>query len=178
MDSITRNKRLGWVVLLLVVMNVVSLSALWIGYKRGLGGDKPSGGGDRFLEQKLELRPEQTEKLKVLRRSHFKKMNDLKREFHESRKGLHEFWKVENGAAEAKGQAEKIGRLQADIEMEIFAHFADIREVCDDEQKKVFDSIIEDVLRGGQRRGGPDGNRLPPRQGQGPGGNLPPPDGR
>lgn len=178
MDSITRNKRLGWVVLLLVVMNIVSLSALWIGYTKRPGREMPGKGGDKFLEQKLELRPEQTEKLKALRVSHFNKMEDLKREFRESRKGLHEFWKVENGAAQGKGLAEKIGRLQADIELEIFAHFSDIREICDDKQKQVFDSIIEDVLQGGMRREGPGGNRPPPRQGRGPGGNLPPPDGR
>lgn len=178
MDSITRNKRLGWVVLLLVVMNIVSLSALWIGYGKRPGRDKPGNGGDKFLEQKLELRPEQTEKLKALRVSHFRKMEDLKREFRESRKGLHDFLKVENGAAQAKGLAEKIGRLQADIELEIFAHFSDIREICDDKQKQVFDSIIDDMLKGGQRREGPEGNRPPPRQGRGPGGNLPPPDGR
>lgn len=178
MDSITRNKRLGWVVLLLVVMNIVSLSALWIGYTKRPGRETPGKGGDKFLEQKLELRPEQTEKLKALRVSHFNKVEGLKREFRESRKGLHEFWKVENGAAQAKGLAEKIGRLQADIELEIFTHFSDIREICDDKQKKVFDSIIEDVLQGGMRREGPAGNRPPPRQGRGPGGNLPPRDGR
>lgn len=177
MDSITRNKRLRWVVMLLVVMNVVLLTVMWVGYNKGPGRDKPGNGGDRFLERKLELRPEQTEELKALRQDHFEKLETLKREFHQSRKELHELWKDEQGAVGAKGLAEKIGRLQADIELEIFTHFSDIREICDDKQKKVFDSIIEEVLKGGQRRGGPQG-MPPPRQGQGPGGNLPPRNGR
>lgn len=164
--------------MLLIVMNVVLLTALWMGYRGGPGNDKRVRGGDRFLEQKLELSTEQTQQLKELRKDHFDRMTSLREEFQEARKGLHDLWKVENGTAKAEGQAEKVGDIQADIELEVFTHFSDIREICDDKQKAVLDSIIEDVLRGGERRGGPDGNRPPRGKGPGPGGNLPPPDGR
>lgn len=178
MDSITRNKRLRWTVILLIVMNVVSLIVLWIGHTgRPDKGNGPGGGG-QFLEQRLSLSPEQTAKLQALRQSHFDRMNTLKREFHDSRKELHALWKSENSAAQADGLAEKIGDLQAGIELEIFTHFSDIRALCNEEQIQVFDSIIEEVLRGGEERNGPKGNLPPPGQGPGPGGNLPPVKGR
>jgi hypothetical protein len=105
-------------------------------------------------------------------------MNTLKREFHDSRKVLHALWKSENGAAQADGLAEKIGDLQADIELEIFTHFSAIRELCNEDQKQVFDSIIEQMLRSGEKRNGPQGDLPSPGQGPGPGGNLPPGKGR
>ena len=130
------------------------------------------------MEERLELKPEQAEQLKTLRKDHFDKMMKLRTEFQEARKGFRKLWKTENGAEQAEGLAERVGKLQADIELEVFSHFSDIREICDDKQKVVFDSIIEEVLKGGDKRGGPGGNRPQNGKGPGPGGNRPPPNGR
>lgn len=174
MESLKKNKGRGWVVLLLIVMNIVSLSALWLGHERRAGrGLRGEGPGGRFLEEKLELTSAQGEELKVLRGAHFDRMDQLRKDFHEKRKQFHEQLKAERSPAQVEGLADEIGRLQAGIEKEIYRHFSDIRAICNQDQKVVFDQIIEEVLRRGQQRGGPQ-QGPPSRRPSGPGGNLPP----
>lgn len=67
--------------------------------------------------------------------------------------------------------ADLIGEKEAAKDLEIFRHFKQVQEFCNDEQKEKFSKIIKDALR----RGG--GNQGPPR-GERPDGNRPPrPDG-
>lgn len=72
-----------------------------------------------------------------------------------------------------------IGEKEVAINLEIFNHFKQVQELCNDEQKEKFSKIIEDALRRGAREQGPprgegrDGNR-PPRP-DGPRGDRPPP---
>ena len=172
MDAITRNKRLRWIVVALIVMNVISLSVLWIGYSKRPG-KRLDRGGQRFLEKTLGLSPEQIKSIQTLRKAHFEEMQSFQRDFHEARKRLHALSPSGN-STEAEDLARNIGELQTNMELSIHQHLNAIRDVCTEEQKAKFDEIREEMLRRGESRGGP-GRGLPPPRGRGPGDG--PPDG-
>lgn len=53
--------------------------------------------------------------------------------------------KNENNSAER--YAAEIGEDQKQIELITFAHFQKVRELCNDDQKKKFDEVIQEALK-------------------------------
>lgn len=173
MDYFRKNKLLGILVLLLVVVNITVLALLWFQkgtHKRGPGRDG-SRHGQEFLEMQLNLSDEQLQQVKQMRRDHFGKMQSLHEASRDARKKLHGLWNVENSEANAENAANEIGRIHGQIELQTYRHFAGIREILNETQKEKFDEIITEVLlRGGPDRQGPPGgppgrgDRPPPRR--------------
>lgn len=161
MDFIRRNKLLGSTVIVLLILNVVLLIFLWLGRpenNRQIKGPENKG---RFLEEQLNLSPEQTSQLEILKKEHFRLINQYQREFNETRRQLHNLLGEENSEQKAKTVSAKMGDIQSKIEFATFNHFASIRAICTPNQQQTFDRIISEVLRKG-----PEGNRPPPRGGR------------
>ena len=169
--SETGNKRVvGYAVIGLAILNIVLLTFIWF----GSGSNKRPRlhkEGIVFLERELKLTPEQQTELKQLRNDHFKIMEKLRRSSREARGALHNLWDEDVEDAEVKSLTDKIGDLQSQIERTTFNHFAAIRALCNEEQAKIFDDLIKDVLRQGERRGPAPGGMPPPN---GTPGGLPP----
>jgi len=178
MDYLKKNKMIGWLVLLLVLLNTATLTKLWL--DKGQGGPRGDrGGSEDLLSKELSLNKEQTQQIESLRKAHFQAMKGLRSDQHLTRKSLHELWQKKNAADEVNVLSSKIGGLQKSMEMQTYKHFSSIRSLLTDEQKTKFDAIILDVMRIGERNmegpnQGPDGqrgpltrgNRPPPRKGQ------------
>ncbi len=175
MSGTGNNKFLGYAVIGLAILNIALLVFIWFGsnHKERKG---PHKGGMIFLEQELKLTPEQKTKLEQLREEHFQNMERLTQSSRKTRRELHNLWSEEASQAEVKSLTEEIGDLQSQIERETFNHFAKIRQVCNEDQAEIFDSLIKDVLRQGERRG-PKPGGLPPKNGR-PGGPPPHRPGR
>lgn len=167
MGSLKKNNRLGWVVLLLIVMNIVSLSVLWIGYAKRPDKGRGDGPGGKFLEERLQLTTAQTDQLREIRQDHFGRMRHLTQDFQEKRKRLHNLPRTGNNDSQLDELVSAVGVAQGKIEKEIYLHFSELRAICTDEQKEILDTIIIDVLQRGDRRGGP-GNGPPPCRPSGP----------
>lgn len=154
--------------IVLAVMNISLLVFLWFGYKHNqtliTGGN---GGGLKVLVEKLSLSEGQRAQLEVLRREHFQRMDPLRRQSHETRAKLHSLWATGGTEAQVDSISNKIGELQAQIERNTFRHFSDIRSFCSPDQKRIFDQIIQDVLKQGDRRPSGPANRNPRRGAQG-----------
>lgn len=168
-------KTIGIAVIVLAIMNIALLAFLWLGHKhnqRILAGGRAEG-GLIVLTQKLGLTEGQKEQLEVFRREHFRKMEPLRRQSHETRSKLHALWSSGGTAEKIDSLTTKIGELQAQIEKTTFNHFSDIRSICSPDQKRIFDQIIQDVLKQGERR--PDG---PHQRSPGERPNNRPPPGR
>ena len=178
MDYLKKKKIIGWLVLLLVLLNTATLTKLWLDNgQRGPRGGR--GGSEDLLTKELSLNKEQIQQFENLRKKHFRAMEDIRSEQHKARKSLHEQWQNENAAAEVNVLSSKIGDLQKSLEMQTYKYFSSIRILLTDEQKAKFDAIIHDVMRKGdrnmdgppegpegQRGPQPRGNRPPPRKGQ------------
>lgn len=153
----------------LAVLNVALLVFIWLGHNRLA--QKPRQGGMRVLEERLQLNEEQKQRLNQLRDEHFKNMEGLRVASQAARKELHSLWAETNASDKVTELSQRIGTIHAAIEKANYNHFAQIRAICSPEQQKIFDGLIQDVLRQGERPGNPNGRR--PRDKRGPEG-LPP----
>ena len=169
MSELGKNKFIGYAVIGLAILNIALLTFIWFGFgskKR----PRPHKEGMIFLEQELNLTPEQQTKLEQLRNEHFEEMKELTKSSREARRELHNLWSKEVADDKVKSLTDQIGELQSQIERTTFNHFADVRALCNEEQSKIFDGMIKDILRQGERRGPMGGG--PPPNGR-PGGSPP-----
>lgn len=174
MNALRNNKYIGWIVIVLAILNVVLLTFIWQGHQHSQR--RGPGGGMKLLEEKLGLSESQKSELEQIRESHFSRMEELRTDSRQTRKALHDLWSETNSSQKVSELTEHLGKLQAAIEKATFEHFAEIRSICTPEQQKVFDNLIQDVLRQGDRPGPPNGRR-PMRDGRRPGGPPPPMNG-
>ncbi|MGB5419024.1 hypothetical protein [Algibacter sp.] len=139
-----------------------------------------------FLMKELGFDEGQQKQFQELGEQHHNKMeritNDIKILKDELFKGLSD---ASLNDVNIDSIAALIGDKEAAKDLEVFSHFWQVQELCNDKQKEKFSNIIKDALRRGDRGQGPppggrpDGDRTP--HGDGPDGNRPPhldgPDG-
>jgi len=174
MNALRSNKYIGWVVIVLAIINVVLLVFIWTGSNR-LKRNRPQG-GIIVLEERLDLNESQKQQVQQLREAHFKSMESLRDESRETRKVLHSLWSETNVNDKVTTLTQRLGNAQAAIEKATYDHFAQIRAICSPEQKVIFDELIKDILRQGEQAGPRNGKR-PLMNDRRPGG-PPPIDGR
>ncbi|MCB0724504.1 MAG: Spy/CpxP family protein refolding chaperone [Ignavibacteriae bacterium] len=200
MDIFSKNKFLAWVIIILIVLNVLSLGALWFQKNReprpmheypGRLPDNKKGPGD-FLAKELGLSEEQVKQFDTLREQHRTTVDGLLKEMQDAREELFAQVKSDNPDMSKVEQLEStIGQKTTELEKATFEHFKQLRAICTDEQKTKFDEIIIDAMKQAGPKGpmnqdgppdgmrqGPPGRQGPPNGmgpgGKGPGGNRPP----
>lgn len=168
----------------LVVVNILMAASIWL-KKDGAVPPQPPGDARDYLLKTLTLTDGQTKAFDSLRRGHFERMKAYKTQMRNAKDGLFAGLK-EPHAAQTDSLAQKIGSLQATIDLETFNHFSQLRQLLTADQAKKFDGVIQNVLRTldpraprpegfAPRGGGPGGRTGPP--GEGPDGMRPPPPG-
>ena len=140
--------------IVMVVINIVTISSIWlrpgkeriedVRIERVILNDPPPG-GDRLAEM-IGFRREQAEKFEELKRAHHREAGRILHELKQKKQDL--ILKVTKEPAnheEVIKSAEEIGTKQKELELLTFNHFKDIRELCDEGQKKRFDEVIVDL---------------------------------
>ena len=89
MDFIRRNKLLGSAVIILVIFNATLLVFLWLGRLDNNREIKGPEGKGKFLEESLNFSPEQVKKFELLKKEHFRLIDQYQREFKDARRELH-----------------------------------------------------------------------------------------
>lgn len=167
MDFFTKNRFTAWAIIILIVLNLFTLSVLWMTNTRR---ERPPKHGPHFrahdrkdiLDAELNFNDEQKEKHRTLKENHFKQMRILTEEIHKNKKDLfNRLSEPTYDSLEVKALCNKIGSLQSDLEELTFYHFNDIKSICTPEQKEKLKEVnkkLIDILRPKGRRGPP-----PPR---------------
>ena len=189
MTTSTNNRWFTIVILLLLTANIATLTILWMNHKGGGRGDNkpppPQGQVFEFITNELKLDSSQQAAYSKLREEHQAGQKAIQDSM---RKAKDAFFALlqQPGTDEATVQAaaKKASDAQQQMEMLTFRHFQKVRAICNPEQQKKFDTIIQDVLRRmaparrqgppPPRRPGEDPGRFPPTPG-GPGNEPPPP---
>jgi periplasmic protein CpxP/Spy len=168
----SNNRWLTVITLLLLTANIVTLALLWTNKKGNDEGRPPMRQGQafEFLTHELKLDSAQQETYRKLRDEH----RDGQRPIQDSiRKAKDEFFALLREPNVPDSMIKMYSRRAVDAQQRLdeftFRHFQKLRAICNDEQKKRFDEIIQDALRmmAPPRRHGP-----PP-----PGEGHPPPPG-
>ncbi len=174
MNTISKNKFLTAVVILLLLANIVSIVTFW--WTRENAAPPPPGSGGssaaNFLVHELSFDAKQQELYKLLREEHQQQTKLAREKVRESRKIFFDLLDKDSvNAFLLKNLSEEIGKNEGQLQLFTFEHFRKVRALCNELQKKKFDSIIQEVLRmmGGQQASPPPPKRMD-------GGNPPPPD--
>lgn len=172
MSYFNTRRRMNALVVVLLVINIFSISALWLAKKSNKPGP-PKGPekGELFLKKALDLSSEQFETIKVLRTDHFEEMQALRRANRENRRNMFEQIKaVKPDSILLVKYAAQIGSVQAALEELTTNHFLDIKKELNPEQTLKFNQTLERLLPpppgmpGGPLRGGPGGRDRPGRR--------------
>jgi len=132
------------------------------------------------LVKKLNLDAKQQSAYQLLREEHQQQTKMVREKVRESKKEFFDLLDKDsvNNFLLTK-LSEEIGQNEGQLQLYTFEHFRKVRTLCNPEQQKQFDSIIQEVLRmmGGQQGPPPpqrlEGDHLPPPD-QMPGGQPPP----
>ncbi|MEW4924772.1 hypothetical protein [Algibacter sp. 2305UL17-15] len=121
-----------------------------------------------FLVKELGFDDIQKEQFRALTREHRQKIRGISDDIRELKDVF--FGGLSDTASEHINRdsiASLIGDLEATKDLEVYRHFKQVQELCNDSQKEKFGKIIQDALRRGGREQGPphgnrpDGDRLP-----------------
>ncbi len=170
MSYFNRNKWRAVAFLLLIVLNIATLTALWL-LKDKRPGPPPvmQSGVVNFLAKELGFDSLQKQKLVVLYKEHQTKMQEVRKGNHEAKDaffGLLQQHDIPDSVIQKA--AKESAKYDSETDVLTFRHFQQIRNLCTDTQKEKFDGVIKQVLRmiapppPGSQQGPP-----PPRNGDG-----------
>lgn len=148
---------LKWSVIILVILNILMLIQNFMKQPQKHNGMMPPHEGPSTrIKEDLGLTDEQMKTFEVLKTEH----QQVMRNFHEQGRDLRDRYfdllKSDIVDTVAKAELEKrISENQIQIEQITFDHFKKVRELCDGEQKKKFDDVIQHILRGMRHQGPP-----------------------
>ena len=174
MNTITNNRWINIIILLLLKANIVTMVLFWT-HKNGsndtLAGQPPAPVFE-FVTKELQLDSAQQQAYKVLREEHQKGQRPFQDNI---RLAKYNFFDLLHQPAAADtaiaALSSKVAAAEQQLDIFTFKHFQKLRAICNAEQQKKFDHIIKDVLRRmapGRRPPGPPppgmehGDRMPP----------------
>lgn len=162
------------IVLVLVLLNVVTLTFLWTRhapamppFKKGNNRGQEVPGPERYIVKRLGLDEAQARKFADARRAHFERIQPLEQAMQKIRESV--FRKSMDGTppAEVNAELDSIAHLHKKLDSLTYVHFEALRSYCSDEQATKLKRVIRNMIN------------QPPRQragrkGQRPGGGPPP----
>jgi Spy/CpxP family protein refolding chaperone len=178
MNVFSKQRLIGWVIVLLVLLNMISLGTLWFFQIR-----KPSSSQElgpdpvrHFLEQELDLTAEQAQEFEALRREHLELSKAINDEANNLKRALmNEVFAASPDAAKGAQLAEQIGEKRTELEQLRFQHFLALKSLCQPEQVELLQALIHEIVRppAPPESERPSDPRRPPGQGQPPAGSSP-----
>ena len=193
MSNSTNNRWLSIITLLLLTANIITLALLWTNKKpqrehRNPRPQQQQGGQIfEFITNELKLDSAQQETYKKLREEHQSQVRPLRDSIGKAKDNFFDLLKQENvSESMVENFSKKIGNLEQQREIFTFRHFQKLRVICNNEQKIMFDNIIQQALhqmapaKGPRPAPGQDGMRpgdddRPPPPGMRKGDGPPPP---
>jgi hypothetical protein len=175
MDIFKQNRFLGWTLVALVALNLVTLAMLWSGRPRRPGRPDANAGPDnrppqeaRILRDELGFDESQIEKYRSLTRKHREDVKRLNDDIRRIKKRMFDGVLQDNPQPElseallAQAQAK-----QAEIEKLTFQYFLDLKAMCRSDQQQKLKLLMDEIFRGAPA-GRNDGRPQPPQDRQPP----------
>lgn len=154
MKEIFKNKW-TWIVSVLILVNIVSLSSIWLMRCSRLGmhhgmmhGHRPPHlgkiGGLEMWESKLNLSPKQRVEFDKLKSEHFKTIDSSFFKMRQLRQKLIE--SVGKPNAEAEKVLQMIGVQEVEMQRNMYLHFSKMYAVCDAKQRVILKEHLTNML--------------------------------
>ncbi len=165
MDFLTKKRYTFWIIFLLVVLNISTVSMLWLIYTR-----KPAGQLHaripqedhrtlQFLQKELDLTDTQIQQYEQLRQTHAEKIRHLINDIRQLKKEMmDEVFSNNPDSAKMAEIAGLIGNKQAEIERLTFEHFLDLKKLCGKDQVGKLQRLLDEFFK----RNPPPREQAPP----------------
>lgn len=167
MDLIKQNKFIGWVIAILVTLNLATLAIIWLQSSHrfaapGAESNIPPDNSVKLIQKEIGLSGEQTQQYQVMRKDFQEKTKDINDELNSLKLRIaDEIFKSTPNKNSVDSMAGRIGALQARIEVIRFDHFRSLVQICDSGQKSKLQPVLSEVF--GKKKQPEDPAQKPPR---------------
>ena len=168
MTNFKNNRWLSIATMILLLANIITLTLLWTTKKNDIADKKQlpmPGPVFEFLSKELQLNEQQQSAYMLLRDKHQAGQKQFRDSMRKAKDALFSLLKQTTVAdSTIQEYSKKAAMYEQQIDIITFKHFQEVRALCNAEQQKKFDKIIQDVLR---RMAAPGrGKRPPPAPGK------------
>jgi Spy/CpxP family protein refolding chaperone len=152
MDLIRQNKFIGWVIAMLVALNLLTLTIIWFQMDKKnqppVNADKkPTPGSVRLMQNEIGLSDDQANQFEQMRSDHMKKTKELNDALDDLKlRVVDELFNPHSGQSRVDSIAAKIGTLQSQLEIMRFEHFRALVQICNTEQKEKLYPVLREVF--------------------------------
>ncbi|MCK4998967.1 MAG: periplasmic heavy metal sensor [Anaerohalosphaera sp.] len=175
MDYFTKNKMFFWVIVVLTVLNSVTITSFWLKRSPAHRPNAPQDtrDGRKIMEERLNLSPEQVEKLEQIRQRHFKNTRPLQDDLHKIRLDLiDELFALEPDQTKINNMLSELEKGMGEFENALFTHFQELKSLCDETQAQELKYMLIDLIESTRPR--PQQQGQPPHLDSGPNHRPPP----
>ncbi|MES2517089.1 MAG: hypothetical protein V4585_03210 [Bacteroidota bacterium] len=161
MEDKKKIKTLWIAIIMLIIINLSVLACLWLS-PRGIQGQL----SPERIEKALNFDSQQKERFEIIKDKHFAEVTPIRDSIKIIKSELFDY--IKQDKPNPKFIDEKMNLLASKIkenEEKTLKHFTEVRAICNEEQKHVFDNeILERFKKQGPNGGGrPEGEGRPPR---------------
>ena len=143
MKNILNNKIAAWLIGLLILANIATLTFFWIGHLKNQRNHSPK----EFLAKSLHFSETQKNAYFELAKDHNESANKIREQIKINKEELFQLLKSEKiDDSIKKNAALKISISIQALDMLTFEHFKKIRALCTEEQKPKFDELIQKMV--------------------------------
>ncbi|MBN2011732.1 periplasmic heavy metal sensor [candidate division KSB1 bacterium] len=149
-----KNKLSVWLIALLVILNIATVSMFWINFNRNpmrqtpFGLQPPEQRTLQFLQQELGLTDAQIKLYDQLRQAHAKQTRPLLQNIRQlKRQMMDEIFSSEPDSGKVVEFTRRIGDIQAEIERLTFEHFLDLKKLCGENQVDKLQELLDEFFR-------------------------------
>lgn len=153
MDYFSKNKIVIWVIAILALLNIFTLSTIWFMQYRGPSRvpfrEEPGHmrQGLRILEKELDLSADQIKVFDDIRQRHFEKMKVLQKEIFSLRQEImDELNRTTPDTEQIRLLTIRIGEQETLKERYILKHFSEMKAACTPQQKEKFNRLLKKLM--------------------------------
>lgn len=157
MSFLTNIKSLWVIIIILIVLNILSVSTIWLsrdhrsfsrqGQFQRSERNIPPTRNEHFLARELNLSAEQKVKFDTLAARHKENLDFKTDEIRILREQLVDRMKNQAFDSVSEELIHQIGQKQAELELINFRNFRDVMSLCDDQQKEKFLGIMQRAFK-------------------------------
>jgi Spy/CpxP family protein refolding chaperone len=143
MKNILNNKIAAWLIGLLILANIATLTFFWIGHLKNQRDNSPK----NFLAKSLHFSESQKNAYFELAKNHNENANKIREQIKIDKENLFQLLKNDQIVDSVKNNAAlKISLSLQALDMLTFEHFKKVRALCTEEQKPKFDELIQKMV--------------------------------
>ena len=143
MKNILNNKIAAWLIGLLILANIATLTFFWIGHLKNQRDNSPK----NFLAKSLHFSESQKNAYFELAKNHNENANKIREQIKIDKENLFQLLKTEQIVDTIKNNAAlKVSLSIQSLDILTFDHFKKVRALCTEEQKPKFDELIQKMV--------------------------------